>query len=69
MVGLGATVPELKVNELGPLHLGTFDKTLFSAVIPPIEALLKGRNFESVLILGIEVREISMWQALLGHLY
>ena len=64
MVGLGATAPELDVNELGPLHLGTFDKTLFSMVIPPIEALLKQHNFESVLILGIEVREISMWQAL-----
>ncbi|KAF9779558.1 Isochorismatase hydrolase [Thelephora terrestris] len=58
--GLGATVPELNVNELGPLHLGTFDKTLFSMVVPPVEAILKQHDFESVLIVGIEVREISM---------
>jgi nicotinamidase-related amidase len=52
--GLGKTVPELDVHELGSLHLGTFDKTLFSLVIPQIEAILKQHDFKSVLILGIE---------------
>ena len=55
-IGLGSTVPELKLEDLGSLHLGTFDKTLFSMVIPPVEAILKQRNCESVVILGIEVR-------------
>lgn len=54
--GLGPTVPELNVDELGSLHLGTFDKTLFSMVIPQIDAILKDHGFESVLIVGIEVR-------------
>lgn len=58
--GLGPTVPELNVNELGPLHLGTFDKTLFSMIIPQIDLILKDGHFKSVLILGIEVRVISM---------
>jgi len=49
-------VPELNIHDLGPLHLGTFDKTLFSMVIPPVEAILKERYLKSVLILGIEVR-------------
>jgi hypothetical protein len=43
-------------NDLGSLHLGTFDKTLFSMIIPPVEAILKERDFKSVVILGIEVR-------------
>ena len=47
-------MPELNVKELGSLHLGTFDKTLFSMVIPPVENILE-RDFQSVLILGIEV--------------
>lgn len=49
-------MPELNVNDLGPLHLGTFDKTIFSMLIPPVEAILKERDFKSVVILGIEVR-------------
>lgn len=52
--GLGVTVPELDVNELGSLHLGTFDKTLFSMVIPQIEGILEQQDFKSVLIVGIE---------------
>ena len=55
-IGLGSTAPELNVQDLGSLYLGTFDKTLFSMVIPQVEAILKERDFESVLILGIEVR-------------
>ena len=54
-IGLGPTVPELNVQDLGSLHLGTFDKTLFSMVIPPVEAILKEHGFNSVLIVGIEV--------------
>lgn len=49
-------MPELNIQDLGSLHLGTFDKTLFSMVTPPVEAVLKERDFKSVLILGIEVR-------------
>jgi len=55
-IGLGSTVPELDLNGLGSLHLGTFDKTLFSMIIPPVEAILRERRFDSVVILGIEVR-------------
>jgi len=51
---LGPTVPELNVQDLGPLHLGTFDKTRFSMVIPQVEAILKEHHFKSILILGIE---------------
>ena len=58
--GLGRTVPELNVDGLGQLHLGTFEKTLFSMVTPQIEEILTERAFDSVLILGIEVRAISM---------
>ena len=55
-LGLGPTVPELNVCDLGSLHFGTFDKTLFSMVIPPVEAILKIHRIRSVVILGIEVR-------------
>ena len=58
--GLGPTVPELNVNGLGSLHLGTFDKTLFSMIIPKIDETLKERCFESVLIIGIEVRASAL---------
>lgn len=54
--GLGPTIPELDVEQLGPLHLGTFSKTRFSMDIPEIDAILKQHGFQSVLILGIEVR-------------
>ena len=46
------------MQDLGPLHLGTFDKTRFSMIIPPVEAILKERRFRSILIVGIEVRSV-----------
>jgi len=46
------------VQDLGPLHLGTFEKTRFSMVIPQVEAILKDHHFRSILILGIEVRSV-----------
>ena len=59
-------MPELDVARLGPLHLGTFDKSLFSMVIPQIDAILKEHKFESVLIVGIEVSMARMPVSTLG---
>ncbi|KAI0313451.1 Isochorismatase-like protein [Amylostereum chailletii] len=53
---LGPTVPELSPAEfqLGPLHLGTFDKTLFSMATPDVLSLLNKHNTKSVVLFGIE---------------
>jgi len=56
-LALGPTVPELSPTfmDLGPLHLGTVEKTLFSMVTPEVTSILKDHNFQSVCIFGIEV--------------
>lgn len=54
-IALGNTVPEIDLASLGPLHLGTVEKTLFSMVTPEVQALLQQHNFKSVIVMGIEV--------------
>ncbi|PSS36855.1 hypothetical protein PHLCEN_2v1283 [Hermanssonia centrifuga] len=54
-LALGDTVPEIDLQNLGPLHLGTLEKSLFSMVTPELEGLLRHHNFKSVIIMGIEV--------------
>ena len=56
LLALGPTVPELSPAELGPLHLGTFEKTLFSMATPDVLSLLEKHNTKSVVLFGIEVR-------------
>ncbi|THH21052.1 hypothetical protein EW146_g429 [Bondarzewia mesenterica] len=51
---LGSTVPELSPEPLGPLHLGTIDKTLFSMVTPEVRTILQERDLKSVVLFGIE---------------
>lgn len=60
ITALGPTVPELDLSPLGPLHLGTFEKTLFSMAIPPVKTLLEGRQARSVVLFGIEVGSINV---------
>lgn len=52
---MGTTVPEIDLASLGPLHLATVEKTLFSMFTPEVGSLLKRQNFKSVVIFGIEV--------------
>jgi len=51
---LGPTVPELDMESLGSLHLGTIDKTLFSMLTPEVKTILDSRNIKSVVLFGIE---------------
>ncbi|KAA1466021.1 Isochorismatase hydrolase [Dentipellis sp. KUC8613] len=51
---LGPTVPELPAEPLGPLHLGTVEKTLFSMATPEVISILKERDLKSVILFGIE---------------
>ena len=60
IVALGPTVPELDIDSLGPLYLGTIDKTLFSMLTPEVRTILAGRNSKSVVLFGIEVRSLNM---------
>jgi hypothetical protein len=46
----------IDLTSLGPLHLGTFEKTLFSMATPEVISLLNERGFKSLVLLGIEVR-------------
>ena len=56
LVGLGPTVPELALSTLGPVHLGTYPKTLFSMITPDIVTLLSSRpSVKSIVLFGIEV--------------
>jgi len=51
---LGSTVPEIDLQTLGPLHLKTVEKTLFSMFTPEVEAILKKHDLKSVVLFGIE---------------
>ncbi|TDL29792.1 Isochorismatase hydrolase [Rickenella mellea] len=54
---LGKTLPELAVQPLGALHVGTFEKTLFSMITPQLEELLNSpehNNVKSIVLFGIE---------------
>lgn len=52
---LGNTVPEVDLQSLGPLHLGTVEKSLFSMVTPEVTSLLQENDLKSVIVMGIEV--------------
>lgn len=54
-------MPEIEINTLGPLHLGTIAKSLFSMVTPELQAALQERNIKSVIITGIEVVHQLYW--------
>jgi len=52
---LGSTAPEIIIDSLGPLHLGTFEKTLFSMVTPDTKRILNSNNqIKSVVLFGVE---------------
>jgi len=51
---LGPTVPELDTAALGPLYLGSIDKSLFSMLTPEVKKVLQERNIKSVVLFGIE---------------
>lgn len=62
--GFGNTFPELESSlaQLGPLHIKTFDKMLFSLITPELLTLLKcpeQQNIKSVVLMGIEVRGLT----------
>ncbi|KAJ7087197.1 Isochorismatase-like protein [Mycena belliarum] len=52
---LGPIDPAVDLDSLGALCIGTYDKTLFSMLIPEVEALLKERSaVKSIVLMGIE---------------
>ncbi|KAL0949813.1 hypothetical protein HGRIS_009848 [Hohenbuehelia grisea] len=52
---LGPIVPEIDLEGLGSLHLGTFDKTLFSMFVPEVKAILASRpEVDAIVLFGIE---------------
>lgn len=57
LIALGPLDPAIDLNSLGPLHLGTFDKTTFSMITPQVQAILEARpSVDNVVLFGIEVR-------------
>lgn len=54
-LALGNTVSDIDLSILGPLHLGTISKSLFSMVTPELQTALQEHNIQSVIITGIEV--------------
>lgn len=55
MKALGPIDPAIDLDSLGPLLLGTFDKTLFSMITQDVKSILDSRTFTSIVIFGIEV--------------
>ncbi|KAL1758799.1 Isochorismatase-like protein [Schizophyllum commune] len=51
---LGPIDPAIDLNSLGPLLLGTYDKTLFSMAIPPVINHIKDNSITNVVLFGIE---------------
>ncbi|KAI0296060.1 Isochorismatase hydrolase [Multifurca ochricompacta] len=51
---LGKTDDRFDLASLGPLHLGTFEKTLFSMATPEVLSLIEKHNLKSLVLLGIE---------------
>ncbi|KAI0269036.1 Isochorismatase-like protein [Russula aff. rugulosa BPL654] len=51
---LGKTDARLNLASLGPLHLGTVEKTLFSMTTPEFLSVLDKRPFQSLVLMGIE---------------
>jgi hypothetical protein len=52
---LGKTDDRLNLASLGPLHLGTVEKTLFSMAAPEFLSVLNKRPLKSLVLMGIEV--------------
>ncbi|RDB20484.1 Isochorismatase domain-containing protein 2 [Hypsizygus marmoreus] len=53
----GPVDPGVGLDTLGPLHLGTFDKTLFSMVVSEVVDILTARpHIKHVVIFGIEAQ-------------
>ena len=50
--------PRPDLASLGPLHLRTVEKTLFSMTTPKFLSVLDKRPFQSLVLMGIEVRSI-----------
>jgi hypothetical protein len=56
LTALGYTAPEIALDSLGPLHLGTLEKNSFSMVTPETKAILSNHtHVKSVVLFGIEV--------------
>ena len=55
---LGKTDAGPDLASLGPLHLRTVEKTLFSMTTPKFLSVLDKRPFQSLVLMGIEVRSI-----------
>jgi len=51
---LGTTAPELGIDKLGSLHVGTWPKTTFSMYIPEIKEGLRERHIKDVMVVGLE---------------
>ena len=64
---LGPTVPEIVLSNLGPLHLATVPKTLFSMATPEVKKTLSDKQFKSVAIFGIEVRSSNAPLTFVAH--
>lgn len=56
---LGPVDPELDIASLGPLHINTIDKTLFSMLIPEIQEIFLTEKPLNVVLMGIEVRTLD----------
>ncbi len=55
---LGKTDDRLDLASIGPLHLGTVEKTLFSMATAEFLSVLKNKGFKSLVLMGIEVRSV-----------
>jgi nicotinamidase-related amidase len=62
---LGPTVPEINLESIGALHLGSFPKTTFSMVTPPVRTILENRPaIDSIVLFGIETHVCVLQTAL-----
>ncbi|KAJ7283446.1 Isochorismatase-like protein [Mycena rebaudengoi] len=62
---LGPIDPSVNLEALGPLHIATCDKTLFSMVTSDVETLLRERpNIKSIVLMGIEAHICILQTAL-----
>ncbi|OJA07684.1 hypothetical protein AZE42_01878 [Rhizopogon vesiculosus] len=62
---LGNTTPDIDLTSLGPLHVATIDKGLFSMLTPEVKAILHDRvQIKSVVLFGIESQVCVLQSAL-----
>jgi hypothetical protein len=59
IAGLGKTDDRIDLASLGPLRLGTIEKSLFSMATPEFLSLIDSHEFKSLVLMGIEVRPPS----------